>query len=320
MKSDIFLHKNKSSSYLHTLRIGSIVVLIGAMLLSGCEQNHEAYVSTSTEIRDNTPNCLVPEAPGEIVYSNELALLDASNVSEGYVIFTYLGSSNDVKLQITGPDYMQYTYDIHDNNPETFPISAGNGMYTIGAFENIDGNQYSTIFMEELEFNVTNEFGAFLYPNQYVKFNKDNNVVSQASSLVSNAHDDLEAINCIYNYLIQNITYDTYKAETVQSGYIPDVDEILNIKTGICLDYAAVMVSMLRSQGIPARMEVGYAGNAYHAWISAYAENVGWINGIVEFNGTDWSLMDPTIAASQGEKKLKSFIGDGKSYLTKYIY
>lgn len=289
-------------------------------MLSGCEEKHEAYVSSSTEIRDNTPNCLVPEASGITVYSNECVSLDASNVSEGYIIFTYLGQSNDVKLQITGPDYMQYTYDIHDNNPEVFPISAGNGLYTIGAFENIEGNQYSTIFMEDLDFNVTNEFGAFLYPNQYVKFNKDSKVVSEAANIVANAHDDLEAIDYIYDYLISNITYDLNKAETVESGYIPDVDHILDIKTGICLDYSAVMVSMLRSQQIPARMEVGYAGNAYHAWISVYAKGIGWINGLVEFNGTDWSLMDPTVAASQGEEKLKAFIGEGDKYLTKFIY
>ena len=296
------------------------VIMILSFFLTGCEEKHEAYVSPNTTIRDNTPNCLVPTAPGTVTKGNELVSIDISNSSEGYFIFTYLGQSNDVKLQVTGPDYMTYTYDIHNNNPETFPISAGNGEYTIGAFENVDGNQYATIFSDTLEFNITNDFGAFLYPNQYVKFDKDSNVVSKAAELVAPAHDDLEAINYVYNYLIQNITYDQHKAETVESGYIPDVDHILDIKTGICLDYAAVMTSMLRSQHIPARMEIGYAGNAYHAWISAFVPNIGWINGIVQFDGVNWSLMDPTVAANQGEEKLKSFIGDGKTYVTKYIY
>ena len=80
------------------------------------------------------------------------------------------------------------------------------------------------------------------------------------------------------------------------------------------------MTSMLRSQQIPARMEVGYAGDAYHAWISAYADNIGWINGLVEFDGKDWSLMDPTVAANQGQEALQSFIGDGENYVTKFIY
>ena len=297
-----------------------ICLIILTILLCGCSKKHEAYVSTSTEPRDNTPRCLVPEAPGTNVDEDEFITLDYSNVSEGYIMFTYHGDSENIKMQITGPDYMTYTYDIHDNSTEAFPISAGNGSYTIAAYELVEGNTYSTLSSYVHDFTVTDQMGAFLYPNQYVKFTPDSNVVKAAVDIVAPAHDDLEAINCVYNYLIDNVTYDLEKAENVQSGYIPDVDEILEIKTGICLDYAAVMTSMLRSQGIPTRMEVGYAGSAYHAWISTYAENIGWINGMVEFDGTSWSIMDPTVAANSGEEALKSFIGDGGSYLTKYIY
>ena len=120
--------------------------------------------------------------------------------------------------------------------------------------------------------------------------------------------------------MIENITYDYNKANTVQSGYVPNPDEILASGTGICLDYASVMTAMLRSQQIPTRLEVGYAGDAYHAWISTYVENQGWINGIIQFDGQNWSIMDPTFAANAGEKELKNFIGDGSNYVTKYIY
>lgn len=278
-------------------------------------------MSPSTTIRDNTPVCLVPEASGTVVFDNAYALVDASNSSQGYVIVTYLGENTNVKLQIIGPDNMTYTYDLHDNNSETFPLSAGNGSYSINMYESVgDNNMYSAVFNTSIDVTVSNEFGAYLYPNQYVKFNQDSEVVAKGAELVKDAHDDLEAINYIYNYLIQNMTYDEVKANTVESGYIPDVDEILAKQTGICLDYSAVMVSMLRSQRIPARMEVGYAGTAYHAWISAYAENVGWINGLVEFDGTSWSLMDPTIAANSGEENLAKFIGDGQNYLTQFVY
>lgn len=298
-----------------------ILLSLAALSLTGCSNKHKAYVSTSTTIRDNTPSCLVPEAPGTVVFDNEYTSVDASNSSEGYVMVTYLGENPNVKLQIIGPDNMTYTYDLHDNNPETFPLSAGNGGYNINVYEAVgENNMYSAVFNASIDVSISNEHGAYLYPNQYVKFNKDSNVVSKCAELVANAHDDLEAINYVYNYLIENVTYDEVKAATVESGYIPDVDEILSKGTGICLDYSAVMVSMLRSQGIPARMEVGYAGTAYHAWISAYAENIGWINGLVEFDGTSWSLMDPTIAANSGEDRLAKFIGEGDNYLTQFVY
>ncbi len=109
-------------------------------------------------------------------------------------------------------------------------------------------------------------------------------------------------------------------AETVQVDYIPDPDNTMASKTGICLDYSSLMVAMLRSQQIPTRMEIGYAGTAYHAWLSAYIKDVGWVNGVVEFDGKDWSMMDPTFASNINEEKLKSYIGDGSKYSVQYIY
>ena len=80
------------------------------------------------------------------------------------------------------------------------------------------------------------------------------------------------------------------------------------------------MASMLRSQRIPTHMEVGYAGEVYHAWISTYIQDIGWVNGIIQFDGINWSLMDPTFASSTDAKELKKFIGDGSNYSVKYIY
>ena len=67
-------------------------------------------------------------------------------------------------------------------------------------------------------------------------------------------------------------------------------------------------------------MEVGYAGTAYHAWISTYITDIGWVNGMIQFDGKDWSLMDPTFASTTSEKELKSFLNDSSNYRLKYIY
>lgn len=58
----------------------------------------------------------------------------------------YLGSNSNVKLQLTGPDYMTYTYDMVSSDYEVFPLSAGTGAYTVGVYENVEGSQYATIF------------------------------------------------------------------------------------------------------------------------------------------------------------------------------
>ena len=271
--------------------------------------------------RDNTPVCLVPKAPGEVVYENEYAKVDASNISEGYIVVTYHGDSPKVKLQITGPKEVTYTYNISRiPKEEVFPLQQGNGEYMVNIFENIEGTQYSQAYSQMLDVNITNEFSPFLYPNQYVNFTSSNEAVAKSEYLAYVCNSDLEVVSEVYNYIISNITYDHEEAETVQSGYLPDVDEVLYTKTGICLDYAALMTTMLRSQRIPTRMEIGYAGTAYHAWLSTYIEDVGWVNGMIEFDGNEWSLMDPTFASNTKDKTLKEFIGDGSNYSVKYIY
>lgn len=272
--------------------------------------------------RDNVPVCLVPEATGEDVYENEYAHLDASNISEGYIIIRYTGSCPKVKLQITGPNSITYTYNLIVETPtdEVFPLQSGNGEYIVNVFENIEGTQYSQAFSQLLDVNITNEFSPFLYPNQYVTFSSSSLAVKKGEELAFSCNNDLEVVSAVYNFMIKNISYDHEEAETVQSGYLPDVDEVLTTRTGICLDYSALMVTMLRSQRIPTRMEIGYAGTAYHAWLSTYIEDIGWVNGMIEFDGKEWSLMDPTFASNTEDKSLKDFIGDGSNYSVKYIY
>ena len=199
-------------------------------------------------------------------------------------------------------------------------FAAGNGDYTIGIHENITGTQYATVFSNTYNVSITDEFSPYLYPNQYVNFDSNSKVVALASELAYPADDDLTVVTNIYNYIISNVTYDYEKANTVESGYIPIVDELLTTQKGICFDFASAMASMLRSQRIPTRLEIGYAGDAYHAWISTYLDEKGWVNGIIEFDGQSWKLMDPTFAASSTEEQLRDFIGDGTNYVTKYIY
>ncbi len=279
---------------------------------------YDTLIASKTS-RDNTPVCLVPEATGTATDGNEFATIDYSNASEGYIMVNYLGSNPKVKLQITGPNAVTYTYNLN-NGWAVFPLTAGDGNYDITVNENIEGTKYAVVYMTSLPLSGISQFGPYLHPNQYVNYNSGCKVVTLAANIAADCEDDLSVVTGVYNYIISNITYDYAKADSVQSGYLSDVDTILTSGTGICLDYSAVMTSMLRSQRIPTRLEVGYAGEVYHAWISIYLKEVGWLNGIIQFDGTSWSLVDPTFGASTDEKKLKSYIGDGSNYATKYIY
>lgn len=275
--------------------------------------------STSAPVRSHY-DLLLPSAPESLTLSNEVATLDYSNSGEGYVGVKYFGTVSKIKLRITGPDEIVYTYDIKSTDYAFFPLTSGSGTYTVAVYENIKDSEYAVAFFETIDVDISDELSPFLYPNQYVNFSPGDDCVKLAEELISSTTTDLDAVSLIYNYIISNVTYDYSMASDPPTGYISDPDNTLSTKTGICLDYAVLMVSMLRSQGIPARLEVGYAADAYHAWLSIYIKDVGWINGIIEFTGASWTLIDPTFGANTSESTLKKFIGDGSNYLLQKIY
>jgi transglutaminase-like putative cysteine protease len=64
------------------------------------------------------------------------------------------------------------------------------------------------------------------------------------------------------------------------------IDEVWNLKAGVCQDFAHMLLVMLRMAGIPARYVSGYicpknkdlrGEGATHAWVDAYIPDYGWI-------------------------------------------
>lgn len=275
-------------------------------------------------LRDNTPYCPVPEASGTITYGNEATTIDASHLDQGYIMANYTGTCPKVKLQIVGPNSYKCTFNLNTAEFQAFPLTAGDGSYSVTVYENVIENEYVVCYAANLNVSMPDPFSPYLSPSYYVSYSAGTYAVELAAELCEPAASDLDCVSLIYNYVIENISYDYDKAEQITSGalatYIADIDGTLSSGKGICLDYAALMACMLRSQRIPTRMEVGYASTAYHAWISVYITDIGWVNGIVEFDGNSWSLMDPTFAVSSSEEELREFIGDGSNYSVKYIY
>ena len=259
----------------------------------------------------------VPSAPGTNASRNDKAEIDYSNVRDGYVKIRFLDrSASAVRVIITGPSDTRHQYHLNtDGRWEVFPLTDGNGRYTIGVFEQVSGNRFATANTVTVNVTLVDEFAPFLRPNQLVNFNSSSRVVARASELVRGSTSVIDSVSRIYNFVIENIAYDFELAANVQSGYVPDVDRVLARGKGICFDYASLMTAMLRSQGIPTQLVIGYAGTVFHAWISVYSPEHGWINNIIQFNGSTWSLMDPTFAATANSSpEAMRFIGDGTNY------
>lgn len=288
--------------------------LIFVLSLNGCTKKKQ--------VTGLKAGVLKPEAPGKKVLDHGEAVVDISNVDQGYVALRYTGSAKKISVEVIGKNNKVYKYFVNQTKePTYFPLTSGNGTYQISVYENIQGDEYSVLMMDSFDVKLKNKFLPFLYPNQYVEFTNKTEAVKEAKNLAKGVKDDLSIVKAVYNYVIKNVTYDDEKAKNVQSGYLPSVDETLRTKKGICFDYAALMTAMLRSQGIPTKLEIGYSGNIYHAWISTWLNEKGWVDNIIKFDGKSWELMDPTLAANSDNKEdVKEYIGNGEHYALQYSY
>ncbi len=269
----------------------------------------------------------MPVASGTAVEKNDKATIDYSNTKDGYIMVNFTAATDKrLKVRVQGPNFatskINYDYDITPGMWVTIPLSDGNGSYKVTVYENAGtGNTYAAVLSLTTSVTLTDEFAPFLRPNQFVNYANATNTIAKAKELVGAETDPLKKVEKIYSYVVENLTYDKERAATVKSGYLPTLDSVLAEKKGICFDYAALMTGMLRSQGVPCKLVVGYAGEAYHAWISVWSSETGWIDGAIYFDGSVWQRMDPTFASSgKSSESIMKYIGDGTNYTEQKLY
>jgi len=291
-------------------------------LLDGISGGMKGTVEEDPDLpdRDVTPVVLENRADGTAVAEGNGATIDYSNASDGYIMAKYEGSNPKIKLQITKDGEATYTYDIWPNKGyDAFPLSLDSGNYNIAMFLNIEDDKYSQACATAVYAEISDVFSPFLRPNQFSNFTSGTRAVAKSAEISQGSKTDMRVIEKLFIFITENVKYDYEKAATVESGYLPDVDETLSTGMGICFDYAALMTCMLRSQRIPCKLVVGYAGEAYHAWISVHVEGVGWVANMIQFNDDKWTFMDPTFAAS-GDRADPNVIGDGENYNPVFYY
>ena len=253
------------------------------------------------------------------------ATIDTSTVKDGYFSASYRGdTSKRIKVMVE-KDGGKYTYDLKNNGEsEVYPLQMGDGKYRIRVLRNTTGSKYSVLNTVNVNVKLENPHSPFLHSSQYVNYNENSNVVKTAREITKNIEKEIDKVNAIYGYVVNAMKYDTQKARTVQSGYLPDVDIVVAAQKGICFDYAAVMAAMTRSIGIPTKLVTGYVApnNGYHAWNEVYIKDTGWVKtGKIYFDGTKWTSMDPTFTSSgNNSESIAKFIGNGKNYSIKYVY
>lgn len=300
-------------------RASVLLLCLGALLLTttvGCGSKAE-----STGGAGFSPAAEVLEAHfhPEGAVSAEGGSIDVSCVSQGYVAASATSAAR-LKFQVSCGE-QSYNYDLpSDGTPIVCPLNMGNGSYAFRIMRNTSGTNYVETTAAEAQVSLESDIAPYLRPNVFCNYTKESACVAKARELVSGASNQGEAVKAICTYVVENVSYDTEKAESLsgKSGYIPNPDETLSSRKGICFDYASLGCAMLRSVGIPTQIVTGYVspGDIYHAWVMVYIDG-SWQSAQFSVDPNTWSRVDLTFAAASDAA---NFVGDGKTYTNRYLY
>ena len=239
------------------------------------------------------------ETPVPLAAANDKAAVNASNVSLGYFGVCYTGDCDTVKI-IVQQGEKKNIYDLAREKYGEYvflPFHAGNGEYEVSVWERLYGITYKPVLQKSMDVKMDDESIPFLYPSLTVDFSKDSLATCMAEDIAQTVTSDIGFVKAVYKWVAEGIEYDYELEEAVKAGkvYRSVVDDVMVSRKGICIDYATVMASMLRSRGIPAKVVVGSVmrGNKVlfpnHTWVSAYVGSWGKMR---------WVDIDPTYGAT----------------------
>ena len=279
-------------------RTALTLLTVCIMLLCACSGTSDSgsdihsLAAISGMSSDDLDALFAAKLPGPVLPSDEKPdeIICTDYAAQGLLRICYLNESGKkLKLQVIhGEDTVYYNL-MGESENEDFSLQYGNGEYTVRIMQNIEENQYFAVESKTFDVMLDDATRAFLNSIQNVNWSYDMEPIYDVRYIVASSIDETEELlslctEDIYDYVVENIRYDSNKVFDLLYDYLPDIVDTYTTNTGICYDYASLFAAMLRSIGIPAKLVKGYASYApdtYHAW------NEVFING-------EWITVDPT--------------------------
>lgn len=288
--------------------------------LAGCAGQQSGY---------DLPLRHVSEAqPGDEQQTGDGGMtLDVSNVGNGYVLARFDGV-NDLQARLMMVlNGTEHWFAIHPGKGwETIPLTSSGEVYLEGLVETAAGSElYVTDVSITLKVQLLDPLEPFLRSSQVVNYDDKPEVMSLHESLSADmsAAGAQERLFAILQWEMSYMNYDYGMALSPPDGHVPDLEHTIQTRYGVCYDLASLMCALLRMQGIPSRLEIGYMDEGYHAWVSTYSYvDETWKR--VEWKAGEWYAMDPTLAITSGEG-IKDYIDaiqcmKGVRYVVRYTY
>jgi transglutaminase-like putative cysteine protease len=112
-------------------------------------------------------------------------------------------------------------------------------------------------------------------------FSASDEIIAQANRILKGATTPFKVAIALASYV-----YNTFEYKQGITSVETSIDEVWQLKAGVCQDFAHMLLLMLRMTGIPARYVSGYicpknhelrGEGATHAWVDAYIPFYGWL-------------------------------------------
>lgn len=220
-------------------------------------------------------------------YSYEVPVRESANQ---IMLYPMTDSFQEVLLhllQVSGNPEIEIHHDVFENKVGTFTHSQSHKELTIDSKlevmttpRTLPTENIAHAEQWEILKNTKHQFPyiEFLKPEQFA-------ALPELRDVMNNLHQKestpLHCANTFCDYVFQSFTYQK-GITTVDTT----LDEIWNLRSGVCQDFAHILLEMLRLTSIPARYVSGYicpnkngmrGEGATHAWVEAFIPAYGWL-------------------------------------------
>lgn len=174
---------------------------------------------------------------------------------------------------------------------DSFYLRFGPGTYevmlSVPEIKEENSDRFRYFGFAKFEVESTSEDKRDLLPSRGVESDAPE-IKELAGQLTNGLTTDREKAEAIYKYVASNISYDVEKYETKNYNWDDSALKTLELRKGICQDYAYLTIALLRASNVEARLIEGNAFGGF--WPQKHA----WVETKVDGN---WLTMDPTWGA-----------------------
>ncbi|MDI6815928.1 MAG: transglutaminase domain-containing protein [Actinomycetota bacterium] len=202
----------------------------------------------------------------------------------GVVVTTLIPKTIEHKQHVLGMDFSidpSRIYDVGDNRYAEFTVKDPKADFDIRIRVTLKLFRYdlSTARDSGLAAPLSEaERAAYIKGERFIE--TDHSSIREVAERV-NGVDDVETVEKIHEFVVQSLSYDKSKAEKALSKTY-GAARALEIKSGVCVEYADLFIALCRAKGIPAKYIGGIPTEGEslgkgHAWAEVYLANYGWV-------------------------------------------